>query len=229
MSLYHTLPAPNEAFITSWSGGKDACFAFWQAQQQGGRPVAVYTMLDESGERSGSHGLHKDIIRAQADRIGVPVLFRTTPRGTYEARMKEVVAQAREQLQATSVVFGDIDLEAHKIWLDRVAIASGIQPRFPLWHYPRRPLVNDILAAGFKYMIVSVRHEEMATRFLGQIMTPNLAEEIAAEGICPSGEDGEFHSLVLDGPCFSSPLQVSTGEIYRDDHGHAIVEVAVTG
>lgn len=222
-----SFPNDNEPFITSWSGGKDACFAFWQAIQHGARPVAVYTMLDASGERTGSHGLPKEIIQAQAERLGVPVLFRTSAWGQYEQCMKEVVAEAQQQFQASSVVFGDVDLEAHKVWLDRVATEADITPRFPLWQSPRRALVEQTLLAGVRYMIVSVQHQHMDTRFLGQIMTPELADEIAAEGICPTGEDGEFHSLVLDAPCFKAPLQVVVGERYKDGSGHTLLQLSL--
>ena len=222
-----SFPKPDEAFITSWSGGKDACFALWQAMQQGGRPVAIYTMLDGSGEHTGAHGLPKAIITAQAQLLGVPVLLRAAPWGHYQSAMKAIVAESQQQWQATSVVFGDIDLEAHKIWLDRVAEEAQITPRFPLWLSPRRSLLEQMLTAGMRFMIVSVRHEQMDTRFLGQIMTSALADEIAAEGICPSGEDGQFHSLVLDAPCFHAPLQVITGDAYQDDSGYTFLSLSL--
>ena len=223
-----SFPNPEERFITSWSGGKDACFALWQALHNGARSAAIYTMLDASGKRTGAHGLPKEILTAQADLLGVPILFRTTPWGQYEAAMQEIVIEAQRQWQVTSVVFGDIDLEAHKVWLDRVASLAGITARFPLWQSPRRWLLDKMLAAGMRNMIVSVRHDKMDTRFLGQIMTPALADEIAASGICPSGEDGEFHSLVLDAPCFRSSLQVQTGNIYQDDSGYVFLSLSLS-
>ena len=142
--------------------------------------------------------------------------------------MQEIVIEAQRQWQVTSIVFGDIDLEAHKVWLDRVASAAGITARFPLWQSPRRWLLDKMLAAGMRNMIVSVRHDKMDTRFLGQIMTPALADEIAASGICPSGEDGEFHSLVLDAPCFRSSLQVQTGKVYQDDSGYVFLSLSLS-
>ncbi|WP_165767274.1 diphthine--ammonia ligase [Parendozoicomonas haliclonae] len=222
-----TFPAADESFITSWSGGKDACFAFWLACQQGGLPAALYTMLDEQGTHTGSHGLHKDIIEAQAKALGVPVLFRAVPRGSYEQHMKDVVAESHERFNTTSVVFGDIDLDAHKVWLDRVTDEANITPRFPLWHYTRRQLLDDVLKTGFKTMIVSLKHEKMDEKYLGQIMTPELANEIETLGICPTAEDGEFHSLVVDGPCFTAPLAVKKGEVRYDNRGHAIIDIAL--
>ncbi len=222
-----TFPQQAEPYITSWSGGKDACFACWLAKERGGQTVAIYTMMDETGEHTGSHGLHRDIIQAQADALGVPVLFRSVPRGSYENHMKDVVREAQKRFDVTSVVFGDIDLDVHKVWLNRVTDETSIIPRFPLWQYPRRQLLDDVLAAGFKTMIVSVKHEKMDQKYLGQIMTPELADEIEALGICPTAEDGQFHSLVVDGPCFSVPLKVRAGGIRMDNRGHAIINVAL--
>lgn len=222
-----SFPALNEHYITSWSGGKDACFAFCLAQKQGAKPTALFTMLDENGENTLSHGLHRDIIEAQASLMSVPAQFRNVARGMYEQQLRNVIQESRKTFDSTSLVFGDIDLEAHKTWYERICDEENVSPRFPLWGYSRQNLLNDMLAAGFNTMIVSVQHEKMDRRFLGKIMTPALAEEIQSLGICPTGEDGEFHSLVLDAPCFSSPLQVKTGSIHDDQWGHTILEIAL--
>ena len=222
-----TFPTTNKTFITSWSGGKDACYAFWLSKQKGATPAALFTMLDESGEHTSAHGLHRDVIEAQARLMGVPVLFRAVPRGHYEQNLKDVINESRQSMGVSSIVFGDIDLDAHKVWYERICSDTEITPCFPLWHHPRQKLLNNLFEAGLKTMIVSVQHEKMDRRFLGEIMTPALANEIHSLGICPTGEDGEFHSLVLDAPCFSSPLSVRTGSTHDDQWGHSILEIAL--
>ena len=187
-----TFPAAGEAFITSWSGGKDACFAYWLAKQQGAKPAALFTMLDEHGAHTSSHGLYRDIIEAQASLMGIPALFRSVARGEYEQHLRDVIQESRQMLNASSLVFGDIDLEAHKVWYERICSEENVFPRFPLWNYSRQALLDDMLAAGFKTMIVSVQHEKMDRRFLGKTMTPALAEEIQSLGICRQARTVSF-------------------------------------
>ena len=42
------------------------------------------------------------------------------------------------------------------------------------------------------------------------------------EGVDPCGENGEFHTCVLDGPAFAAPLSVTVGEtVVRDGFAYA--------
>jgi diphthamide synthase (EF-2-diphthine--ammonia ligase) len=53
----------NRPFFSSWSGGKDACLAFYHAVQAGGKPRYLFTMLSEEGECSRSHALPIKILQ----------------------------------------------------------------------------------------------------------------------------------------------------------------------
>jgi diphthamide synthase (EF-2-diphthine--ammonia ligase) len=52
----------------------------------------------------------------------------------------------------------------------------------------------------------------MGPEFLGRKLTSELVEKLESMGIDPCGENGEFHTLVLDCPLFSGPLGVDLGE-----------------
>jgi diphthamide synthase (EF-2-diphthine--ammonia ligase) len=108
----------------SWSGGKDSMLALHRALESGYDVVALLAMFDEKGERSRSHGLSPQLVRAQADALGIPLLVRHASWATYEA---EFIA-ATTELAASGVsygLFGDIDLEPHRVWEE--TMASRIQ------------------------------------------------------------------------------------------------------
>ena len=65
-----------------------------------------------------------------------------------------------------------------------------------------------MLSYGLKTIIVSC-NEAMGQRFLGALLTAELVEELESLGIDPCGENGEYHTLVIDGPQFSFPLDVT--------------------
>ena len=48
---------------------------------------------------------------------------------------------------------------------------------------------------------------------LGRILTKDYILELQSRGIDPCGEAGEFHTTVIDGPIFRTPLNVTEGPI----------------
>lgn len=200
-------------FFTSWSGGKDSCLAFYRARQSGLKPQALLTMMIENGERSHSHGLSIDLLSAQAKSIGMALTVKSASWERYEQVFTSALCDMRSQ-GITNGVFGDINLEQHKEWLEKVAKKAGIKPIFPLWQEERAPararvkIIKDFLDCGFRAMIVAVKDRILAPDFLGRIFDEKLLMELEKRGVDPAGEEGEFHTVVIDGPIFNFPLNL---------------------
>lgn len=188
------------SFCTSWSGGKDACFAFGKMIQQRHKPTCLLTMLKEDGLQSASHGLTREVLASQAACMGVPIVFGQAGFSEYEKGLKQALSRAAREYGAEFIAYGDIDLQAHKDWYEKILADSEIKPCFPLWHYNRSQLLTDMFAEGIETMIVSIKRDKLSDDYLGKILTPELADKIQQLGICPTGEDGEFHTLVLNAP-----------------------------
>ena len=109
-------------FFCSWSGGKDAYLAFARAVAAGGRPEALVCMLHEDGDRSRGHGLPVELLEAQAEALGIPLVTRATTWDEYEATYISVLHELRAQ-GVEAGVFGDIDLEGHRVWVEEVCEA----------------------------------------------------------------------------------------------------------
>jgi diphthamide synthase (EF-2-diphthine--ammonia ligase) len=59
----------------------------------------------------------------------------------------------------------------------------------------------------------------MGVDFLGRILNHQLVTELENDGIDVCGENGEFHTLVLDCPLFVKPINVqNTGRIIHNDY-----------
>lgn len=208
------LPEPDERFCVSWSGGKDSCLALHRARAAGARPVALLTLLVEDGSRTRSHGLRREVVEAQAESLGLPLLAAPTSWATYEERLIGLLDEARA-LGSTAAVFGDIDVEAHGHWETRVSRAAGLRARLPLWRTPRRSLLEDWWRLGFEARIVVVRASELEPELLGRALDPCLAGEIERRGLDPCGENGEFHTIAVDGPGFRAGLALAPGARVR--------------
>jgi uncharacterized protein (TIGR00290 family) len=113
----------------------------------------------------------------------------------------------KEQYALTHAVFGDIDLQPHRDWEEKVCRNAGLIALLPLWQQDRRRLVAQMLDAGIETMIVSC-NEVMGEKFLGKTITHELVEELEQLGVDACGENGEFHTLVVDCPLFSHRIDV---------------------
>ncbi|GAB4345403.1 MAG: diphthine--ammonia ligase [Desulfobulbaceae bacterium] len=213
-------------FFASWSGGKDSCLALYRAIGQGGGPRRLFTMFAEEG-RSRSHGLPRTIIEAQAAAMGIPVRIETASWDDYESVFLDVLAELRDE-GIVDGVFGDIDLAAHREWVERVCGSRGVRPHLPLWQEERRDLLDDFIGAGFRAMIVVVDHRRLDESFLGRVLDRKTVMELEAAGVDACGEEGEYHSLVFDGPLFAAPLEISRGAIVRRD-GYSFLETGCHG
>lgn len=211
-------------FVCSWSGGKDSCLALCRAMKFG-TPVKLFTMLDETGDRSRSHALPPALLRRQAEALGLPHEYRLATWGDYEAEFISAMKEfRREGIEAA--VFGDIDLEPHGRWEEMVCREAGLAVGLPLWQEDRRALAEEFIGLGFKAVIVTINEKMLDLRFLGREYTRGLLEELEREGVDLCGENGEFHTAVLDGPLFSKPIEVKMGEtVKRDGYGFYLLNV----
>jgi diphthine-ammonia ligase len=103
--------------------------------------------------------------------------------------------------------FGDIDLQEHRDWEEMVCAKAGLHALLPIWKQDRRALVYEMLDQPIEAMIVSC-NDTMGPDFLGRILEPALIDELEAIGVDPCGEDGEYHTLVLNCPLFSRRIDI---------------------
>ena len=205
-----TLPPPDRPprCAISWSAGKDSWLALTHAREQGWRVDTFVTMCDEDGA-SKSHALPPDLVDAQVRALGgTPVSVRVPP-GEYAARF-DAALRALAASGHTHMVFGDIDLQAHRDWLAPACERAGLAPLFPLWRAPRAALARELVARGVRARVVCVDTRWLDASFCGADYDAAFLARLPA-GVCPVGEDGEFHTVVLGGPGFATPVAVVAG------------------
>jgi diphthine-ammonia ligase len=204
--------------LCSWSGGKDSCFALLRAMQTGYSPKVLLNVLNEEGKISRSHGIPSSILKAQANAAGLPIDLISSSWNDYEIKFTTALSWLKEQYQLTHAVFGDIDLQPHRDWEEKVCRTAGLTAVLPLWKQDRRSLVNQMLEAGIETMIVSC-NETMGEGFLGRHLTPVLIDELESLGVDACGENGEYHTLVLDCPLFKEKIEVGiSGTVLHNNY-----------
>jgi diphthine-ammonia ligase len=207
----------NKNSLCSWSGGKDSCFALMQAILMGYTPNVLLNVLNEEGKISRSHGIPSSILQIQADAAGLPIKMISSSWQEYEKHFTHALTELKDQYHLTHAVFGDIDLQPHRDWEEKVCNHAGLTAVLPLWQQNRRSLVMQMLEAGIETMIVSC-NETMGERFIGKIITPSLVEELESMNVDACGENGEFHTLVLDCPLFKERIDVTVKTTFHHDN-----------
>jgi len=202
--------------LCSWSGGKDSCYALLQSAQMGYTPGVLLNVLNEEGKISRSHGIPANILEAQAVKAKLPVYLISSSWESYEVNFTSALITLRDRYDVSYAIFGDIDLQAHRDWEEMVAKKANLTAVLPLWKQDRRSLVLQMIESGIRAMIVSC-NETMGESFLGRMITKELVTELEAMGIDACGENGEYHTLVLDCPFFESAIDVRV--IGKISHG----------
>lgn len=210
-------------FVMSYSGGKDSTLALYKAMQTGEATLLI-SRLRKEDSLAGAHGVSREILQAQADSMNLPLFTFSTDWTGYRAGLISSLEKAKK-MGAEVFVTGDIDLPEHKCWHEHLVEEVGLQLSIPLWQYERKKAVQEFLELGFISKIVSIDCTKgMKESDLGKILTPTYIKELEERGIDCCGEAGEFHTIVLDGPIFHTPLKVREGNIFHMDN-HLCLEL----
>src|SRR4051812_11134616 len=109
----------------SWSGGKDSCFALMQAIIEGYKPKVLLNVLNEHGKISRSHGIPAEILEAQSEKMKLPVYLISSSWQDYERKFVDGLQLLAKQYGLGYAVFGDIDLQGHRDWEEKVCAQAG--------------------------------------------------------------------------------------------------------
>jgi uncharacterized protein (TIGR00290 family) len=196
----------------SWSGGKDGWLALLRARAAGLDVRYALTMMDESGARSRSHALPPDVIARQARALGLEPI---TAQAVWEDYETHLIAALRDLAArgVTSVVFGDIDIAAHRAFEEKVCAAAGLTAVLPLWQQDRAALVEEMFARGLEAVVVTTDDRFLDARYCGRRFDRAFVASLPA-GVDPCGENGEFHTFVTGGEGFVTALPVAQAPCY---------------
>lgn len=194
-------------FVSSFSGGKDSMLALHKMVAAGHEPVALLIMFKENEARSWVHGMDEAMVEAIGDALKLPVICCHAGMETYAEDMERSLLDAKK-LGAEACVFGDIDIEEHRAWDEGRCTATGLQAVLPLWGCGREENVQEVLRLGYRCVIKSVRNGMLPEAMLGKPLSTELLEEMKTYGVDLCGENGEYHTIVTDGPLFRHPVKL---------------------
>lgn len=224
-------------FAMSYSCGKDSTFALHKMLSYGHEPICLLTMFNREQERSWFHGADEAMLKAYGAALDIPLLFFPASGAQYAEAFGHALVEARA-LGAEVCAFGDLDFDQNRAWEEARCEEYGLGACFPLWNMRREEIIDGLLNVGYRCLIKTINKqkfphvdpdeiERLCEKYLGSFLDWNFLRDISRLGGDICGENGEYHTLVTDGPIFHHPLVFRLGKIIQLP-GHAVIETMLT-
>ena len=193
--------------IVSWSGGKDSCLACYKAIKMGYNVSYLLNTISNEYKRVRFHGIKDTLLQKQAHAIDIPLLQIETTADSYEQEFKEAVRGVLSE-GIEGMVFGDIFLHMRE-FADKICQELCIQAIEPLCGYNPEEILLDFINSGFEAVIVATQANLLGKEWLGRKLDKSFLKYIKRlKNVDACGENGEFHSIVIDGPIFKQRIDI---------------------
>ena len=201
-------------FIMAYSGGKDCTLAMDRLIREGHECVAMVILTNLKGT-SFNHALPIDIIKQYEACFGIPVEVVRSPELYDFAPLLASAGELKQRYQPDAVCFGDIFLEGSRRTNEKFAEAVGAEALFPLWKNDSALMFEELFERGYTIIVKSVDTKKLPESLLGRVLDEQCIQAFRDANIDISGENGEYHTLAIDGPLFAKPLKITPKYVYR--------------
>jgi len=209
--------------IALFSGGKDSTYSIYLAMQQGFKIEKLVTIYPKERDSYMYHIPAIERTEYQARAMGIEQdIYKI---GDSIEDLKDVLSN----YDVDAVVSGAIASNYQKTKIEEVCTDLGFLSYAPLWGKDQKMLLQDMLLADFKIIIVGVAAYGLDESFLGRIIDENifgkLVELERKYRINVSGEGGEYETFVIDAPIFKKSLKVENYKVFWDGiRGHIEID-----
>lgn len=192
--------------VALFSGGKDSLYALHLAEKQGVTVDNLLTLLPSLPWPS-PHSENIEALKLLAESMGKHLTI-------VDFKREDAFIEALKSLEVDALVAGDINVEAHLVGLQDVCSKTGLELLEPIYGRDTSELFREIFGLGFKALITGVKLECLGEEWLGFVISEETSGEFLTRiGIAdPLGENGEFHTLVLECPLYAKPFKVKSVE-----------------
>lgn len=194
-----------------WTGGKDSALAFYKASLAGYEIANLLTFVPERADFL-AHPL--SFMKCQARAIDISH-HEAVIGGRAEDGYEKAIRSFGEKYRIDALITGDIaEVDGYSNWIRERCANSGIEVIMPLWGMDRRLIFKELLSGGFKAVISCINKERLTEEWLGKELDGEALNGLCGirdkTGLDICGEDGEYHTLVFDGPIFKKSIVIGS-------------------
>ena len=195
-----------------WTGGKDCALAFLEGQGLGYEICNLVTFIPKRrGEPTHTNQFRAhplEHMEVQSELMGIRHLVMDVE-SPFKRGYERAIGFLREEHGLDTLITGDIDeIRTHGSgnWIRECSRYSGMRVETPLWKRDREELLYRVMEAGLEVFISCVKEPWFKDgSWIGELDS-GVIERLKGIGGEPKldlcGEQGEYHTLVLDGPMF---------------------------
>jgi diphthine-ammonia ligase len=189
-----------------FSGGKDSLYSVQLVEKRGVKVTNLITLLPTLPWPS-PHAENIECLKKIATSMNKQLTI-------VDARDKEALPAALKSLNIDTLVAGDINVEEHVTAFEALCKNVGIKLLEPIYGRNTADLFDEIFGLGYKALITGVNLKELGEEWLGFVINKDTGAEFLSKigSVDPLGENGEFHTLVLDCPLYSNVFKVVSME-----------------
>lgn len=211
-----------------WSGGKDSCYAYWKAIAQGHDVRYLVNFVSPAGfGRNTFHEVKREIVHLQSEATKVPIIQRETTWEGYERTFREVMNELRNK-GIEGRVTGDMDIVEHRTWTEDICGEFGLKTVMPLWGLNPEDILKGFIDEGFESIVVCLKADLLDDSWLGRRIDRKFMADFQdysrkrSLNIC--GENGEYHTFLVDGPGFQKRISITPQEKVLSD-GYCFLDI----
>jgi uncharacterized protein (TIGR00290 family) len=209
-----------------WTGGKDSALALYEAQRLG-HEIRLLVTFAPPGFRFRAHPI--SIMAQQADAMGIchrVITIEEPIRDNYVVALRQLA----ERDGIAVVVTGDIsEVDGKPNWIRECSQGLALDVQTPLWHREREELLDQLITVGYKTLFTCVKAPWFTAEWVGRELDSAAVQAMrelrTTTGLDLCGEQGEYHTMVTDGPPFRHPIEIPAYSVRTDD-GLAYLDVA---
>jgi diphthine-ammonia ligase len=192
-----------------WTGGKDSAMALYEAGQNGYCVLCLVTFAPPEPDFL-AHPL--SFIKMQAQALALPhhVLSISAP---FEQSYETSLRRLRDEMGIGCVITGDITAaNGSPNWIRERSRPVGMSVHTPLWERDQNILLQQLLDRGFKARFSCAKTGWLDESWIGRELNASALAELRSirerNGLDLCGEEGEYHTLVTDGPGFTRSIDI---------------------
>ena len=132
----------------------------------------------------------------------------------FKESYENAICYLKERYGIDTLITGDIaEVNGHPNWIRECSKYSDIDVLTPLWGHNRLDLLNRFLSCKFEAIFSCVKKPWFTEEWVGMKLNRDSLEHLskinagAKLDIC--GEQGEYHTLVLNGPPFKKSILIT--------------------
>lgn len=208
--------------IVSWTGGKDCALSLFLARQSGFEIAGLVTFIP-AGSSFRAHPL--TVIEKQAQALNLPWTKMTVEK-PYERFYEVALEKVKQKYGIDYLITGDIDFIGGFFtnYMEDRCRSIGLNIFNPVWQKSRDEIWNLLFENNFEIIFSLSRVHLLGGEWIGTSITREVFIEfkniVQTNGIDLCGENGEFHSIVVNSPDFRNRLILKSSRIISDNAFH---------